>query len=187
MTVNEAYFEWLCNQVAPARGSPGVKNYSKLFRILNGKRYYSLVEHDENRGADGLVLREEFAVERGLNQADILLTGDATLLEVLVYLARRITFDMSDIVSNNTPERWFWEMMDNLELSSYTDQKLGMRSDYEYLVDDILERLLSRQYSAAGVGGLFPLWKKDQDQRQMEVWAQCQQYLYERYQKDIFR
>lgn len=187
MTVNDRYFDWLCSQVSPARESPDHSSYSKLFRILHAKRYYSLVEHDENRGDDGLVLRDEFASENGVNQSDILLTGDATLLEVLVYLARRMSFDMTDIVTKNTPERWFWEMMDNIGLSQYTNQKLESRIDYEMLVDDILERFLSRQYSAAGVGGLFPLWKKGQDQRQMELAAQCQEYLYERYQSDIFK
>lgn len=187
MTVTDRYFHWLCNQVAPARGSPGCNDYSKLFQILHKKRFYSIVEHDENRGTDGMVLRDEFAAETGLNQADILLTGDATLLEVLVYLARRMSFDMTDIVKDNSMSRWFWEMMDNLELTQYTDYKLESRTDYEYLVDDILERLLARQYSPAGVGGLFPLWKKDQDQRYMEIAAQCQQYLYDRYQGDIFK
>ena len=185
MTTDERYFEWLCDQVAPARGSPGYKDYSQLFHILHAKMYYSLVEHDENRGSDGMVLRDEFATENGLSAKDILRGQGATLFEVLVYLSRRITFDMADIVSNNTPSRWFWEMMSNLNLDSYTDQKINMRVDYPYLIDDILERLLARQYSPTGVGGLFPLWRKGQDQRQMELWFQCQQYLYERYQKDI--
>lgn len=183
--MTDRYFTWLCDQVAPNRGSPGCKSYSKLFQILHSKRYYSLVEHDENRGLDGMVLRDEFAVETGFGRSDIPTDGP-TLLEVMVYLARRIVFEMDGIIGEgNTTSRWFWEMIRNLKLEEYTDEALNARTDLKYRVDDILERLLSRSYTETGVGGLFPLWKEDQDQRQMEVWMQCQQYLYERYQKDI--
>ena len=185
MSVSDRYFIWLYNQVAPTRGSPGYGDYANLFKILHGKKFYSLVEHDENRGTDGSALRDEFAAETGLNQADILLTGDATLLEVMVSMARRMSYYMEGFVSDNRPERWFHEMLENLNLLKYTDSVIESRTDYKYLIDDILERLLARQYSSAGVGGLFPLWKKGQDQRNIEVWDQCQQYLYERYQKNI--
>ncbi len=46
-------------------------------------------------------------------------------------------------------------------------------------IDDILERLIWRQYQEDGQGGFFPLAWPEQDQREVELWYQMNAYLAE--------
>lgn len=186
MTEHDRYFEWLCGQVVPENGATGHFCYHRLFQLLHGKTFYAMHERDENRAEDALVLRTEYAdVKKIRTPIYLVLNGTPTVFEVLIALARKMVHEMEGVVTINTTSRWFWEIIDNLGLKEFTDPRLESRTDQEYLVDDIIERLLAREYSSTGVGGLFPLWKSGADQHDMEIWDQCQQYLYERYINDI--
>lgn len=180
------YFEWLMDQVSPSNGGPGFEKHSQLFYILHEKKFYSMFPHDENRGEDGRVLRHEYAQEMGCPVNDIW-SDEASMLEVMVALARRMTLTMEGFVRWNEPARWMYEMLDNLRLLTFDDFTLSQCKDQLYLVDDILERWLSRNYEANGSGGMFPVPDCTDDQRLVEIWDQCQHYLFERYQKAILR
>ena len=69
--------------------------------------------------------------------------------------------------------QWFWNMLVSLGLGSIDDRKFD-----RYLVDDVLERFLNREYKRNGEGGLFTV-NNGRDMRQTEIWYQMNYYLRE--------
>jgi hypothetical protein len=92
------------------------------------------------------------------------------LLELLVGLSRRFSFEC-----DGEPRDWFWHMMDNIKLRRYSDSK----SWDESVVNDILDRIIWRQYKYDGRGGLFPLSTAREDQTKIELWYQLSAYIIE--------
>jgi hypothetical protein len=86
---------------------------------------------------------------------------------MLFGVAKRLTFE-----ADRSPRFWFWELLNNLGLSGYTDAEFnGQR------VIEIIETLVTRTYQPNGLGGLFPLRYATEDQREVEIWYQAQNYL----------
>ena len=54
-----AYVTWLVQKMNIVEG----KNYGMLLRELYRKEFYAVVKYDEDRGADGVALREVWADE----------------------------------------------------------------------------------------------------------------------------
>lgn len=97
---------------------------------------------------------------------------DASVLEMLIVLARRVSFE-----SYSTPDAWFWKLLENLELNRCTDYHYNDNVARE--IERTLERFLDRRYSSDGVGGIFPLRQPAGDQRNIELWYQMSEYLRE--------
>ena len=175
--VNQDYFHWLCELVNVEQED---RSYWLLAKDLNRMPFYSLVPHDENRAMDGITLREEYlSMVNGPKYLTIDL-DECTLLEMLVALAERINYETenADREEDHTVG-WFWEMIDNLGLSSFSDDNY-VRENGVVRVDDILGRLVERGYAINGEGGLFPLKAPNCDQRKAEIWYQMNAYLLER-------
>jgi hypothetical protein len=171
--LDETYFKWLYSQVA----DPGVKSktlaYWKVLRVLHEKEFVWVVENDENRIADGKILREEFLDATGysVDDPDWIELG-CSMLELLVGLAKRLDYDSVSV----GPHYWFWvHLMHNIGLSQYNDASSFDDCD----VEDILDRVIYRSYEFDGSGGLFPLKHPKQDQRRVELWYQMAAYVME--------
>lgn len=171
------YFEWLCSRVGVDTDST---SYWLLARDLFSKEFYSLIEHDENRSYDGLALREEYGSIYDEDEETFMDT-DCTVLEMLIALAER----MSDELYN--PETGykdapglFWELIDNLGLSVYSDD-IYVEIDGTYNCGMIIDCFLNREYAYNGEGGLFPLKNPLGDQREVEIWYQMHEYMKEKY------
>lgn len=172
-TVYDQYFEWLYSQVASVRNRNPARSYWKLLRQFYTTRFYWSIRNDDNRAADGVDLRYEFLLEKDIGDPDpYWLELDCSVLEMLVALSRRVSFE-----SSGTPSAWFWKLVQNLELSRYTDDIHEISIGEE--VDEVLDRLLSRKYERNGVGGLFPLRTDHGDQTRVEIWYQMSNYLLE--------
>lgn len=90
------------------------------------------------------------------------------MLELLIGLSRRLAFE-----DDGSPRRWFWQLVENLNLAQYTDkERLPIAT-----VDEVLNRVIWRTYNPNGIGGLFPLRNQSQDQREVELWYQLSAYL----------
>ena len=48
-----------------------------------------------------------------------------------------------------------------------------------FLINEAFQMINERSYAFDGYGGLFPLRKPHQDQRNIEIWYQMQAYLME--------
>ncbi|WP_458459263.1 hypothetical protein [Pseudobutyrivibrio sp.] len=176
--IKSDYFQWLCDMVHIDQID---KSYWILAKDLFGIEFYSLVEHDENRGYDGLELRDEYMSELGFPNY-ITIGGGCTVLEMLVALARRIDFETSNPYDENATDQtafWFWEMIDNLGLLIFDDDDYAENGGY-YHVENIVSKWLNRDYSESGYGGIFPLNVYFNDQREVEIWYQMSAYLAEK-------
>ena len=163
--VDNAYYDWLRRKV----GAYDADDVNLLFDILYHTDFYWTVANDDNRAADGIVLRSTFMDTEGWNTEPR--SGDpCSVLEMLIALASRIDNDIMWDGEKDRTADLFWEMVDNLDM------------DYDD-VDDICVKLgifLDRKYDVNGLGGIFPLRKGAfEDQRNVEIWYQMQSYLME--------
>jgi len=170
--LDELYFTWLYSQVGSTRLKDRNRTYWRLLKLMYTKEFVWIVPNDDNRIADGIDLRYEFVDQSRLNDVDReWINLECSFLEILVALSRRLSFQ-----EERDPKDWFWEMIDNLELSKFTD---GANFSDEQVIE-VLDRVIWRTYYTNGEGGLFPLRHASADQRKIEIWYQMCAYLLER-------
>lgn len=168
------------------------KTYRKLCRELHNKKFRWYIRNDDNRCEDGLRLRELYIEEQKLDEDHLEVRGfmkmDCTLFEVMVALAQRMNYELSDLIEpGNRTNKYFFEMLRNLKLDKFNDSNLGpdagrISSVSEAEIDDILECLLNRTYGYDGEGSLFPLkFRGQKDMTRVEIWYQMMLYINENY------
>lgn len=171
-TVNNEYFEWLCDIVCGHR-YPSQISYRKLLMSLHNKEFRYTILRDENRAEDGIDLRHRFECDSDYDDATSYLQGPCSVLEMMIGLAIHCEEDtMDDPSIGDRTAQWFWGMVVNLGLGSMNDNRFDRDT-----VEDILERFLDREYEPNGKGGLFTIRGCDRDLRTVEIWHQLCWYL----------
>jgi hypothetical protein len=169
--LEEAYFTWLYKQVGVLSAKNPSRTHWSLAKQLYAKEFVWFIPNDDNRLEDGRDLRFEFLVEQELEDPGPEWMGlGCSMFEMLIGLARRLAFD-----ADGEPREWFWQMLDNLDIAHYTDDRYTKRIFAE--VEEALDRVIWRQYAPDGHGGLFPLSDAHEDQRKVELWYQASAYL----------
>lgn len=163
--IERDYFEWLCERINAN------KDYSRLMTELYSTPYKPAFTMDENRTYGGLNLRDYFAYERGIWSDEVNFVRPCSVLEVLTALADSIAELMGD-----DSGKWFWEMMENMNLSRFSDNSYSAQR-----VEEIIDNWLNRQYESDGSGSPFPLKKYRGDARNLTLWDQMNGYLNEKY------
>lgn len=164
---NDRYLRWLAKKVDIDMSTNTESSYVMLMSALLEKEFYSVVDMDVNRISDGLSLRDEYFDYIDQNEL-------CSVLEVMIALAIRCEADFLGGIS--TAGEIFWDMLLNLGLDVFTDDKFDGDK-----VDFILDRFLDREYDPDGAGGLF-FWHKSGtksgtvDMRAEELWWQMQLY-----------
>ena len=173
--IRDEYFGWLFDLACENRYSAQV-SFKKLLSHLHNIEFTYSIPNDHNRAEDGISLRYRFAITEGYenmtSEVIDILDAPCSVLEMMVALSIRCEDWMDDTAYGNRTSQWFWEMIVNLGLGSMTDKRFDER-----LVNDALERLLSRRYSPDGRGGLFWIRRCDCDLRTVEIWRQMCWYL----------
>lgn len=165
--VDERYLDWIYDIVD--RKAENTIHY-ELFNALYSYEFVMLVPNDDNRCSDGVALRREFLrADRSVQAPRDWLVMGCSVLEMLVGVARHLSFEMDGEIGE-----WFWHLVENLSLTRYEDKRFN-----EQVVNQTLERLVWRQYSYDGKGGLFPLKRPHEDQRRVEIWFQMESYMLE--------
>jgi len=153
-------------------------SYHLLFKELYAKKFLWSVPNDDNRAFEGFSLREKFCDDEGFIYEPM--PYECSIMELILGLAIRCHWILSDSPNNLTVSGWFWKLLGNIGLDKFGDEYF-----YEYggvsKVDQILNRLIERTYDRYGNGGLFPLKKVKKDQRKVELWYQMCQFLVENY------
>ena len=173
------YFKWLCNLVNFD------SRYTILAKAMHRKSFYSLIDNDDNRGEDGKKIRDIFIKDKSYDleyseeQLEQVLGGPCSVFEMLVALSFRMEDVLYDCEAPIKSNGYFWELLHNLELDTFTDDKYD--ESEVYIVDNILDSFLQREYRRSGKGGLFPLKNFKRDQRKVEIWYQMMEYLTENY------
>lgn len=172
------YFDWMYGLVYDDKYFKE-SSYRNLLRHLHEREFIYILDMDVNRAKDGINLRYTFAQENGyLDSAMIseyLSDRPCSILEMMVALARRCEREiMTNYDIGDRTGQWFWDMIVNLGLESMDD------FDYnELYVDDVIDRLLYREYEPNGCGGLFTVKRCKNDLRNVDIWYQMLWYLNE--------
>lgn len=172
----DEYFEWLYDLVCKNRFSEKI-SYRKLLMRLHSIPFRYLIANDENRAGDGIELRYKFTIYEGYDESveyilDVL-DGPCSVLEMMIALAIRCEETiMDDPQKGNRTAQWFWGMIVNLGLGSFSDINFDRR-----IVDSKIDRFLNREYEPDGQGGLFTIRNCDRDLRTVEIWCQLCWYL----------
>lgn len=168
--LREAYFHWLVEQVREQGTTHQEKTYWDVLRLMFEKEFIWITNagNDDNRIEDGLDLRIEFFHENGVNGSKKTF-GPCSVLEVMIGISRRLAWAAGD-----GPEGWAWQLLRNLELHKMYDP---MTYHKRRKSDEILERLIWRNYSPDGAGGFFPLAWPSGDQTKIEIWYQMNEYI----------
>lgn len=171
------YFDWLCEQIY-IDGRYTDESYWELAKILFDTPFEFSLAMDGNREMDALDLRAQY-------QGEDRFFEEATVLEVLIALAQRIENLLDELDGEDRSVMYFWEMMDNLGLTRYSDNLFRMhpkaRSNYIHQIVTRLERWMNRDIDYDGHGGLFPLRNPKRDQRDVDIWYQASAYMLENY------
>lgn len=157
-------------------------SYRILFDQLYDTEYTWILPRDEDRAVNGVYLRARFEYESGLPLPDGWEDWPCSFLEFVAAMAfsirERIAYDPEDDIPAS---EWFWEMMGNIGLDEYDDERMLEDPSKSYqMVDFIVKRVMDRRYNFKGVGGLFPLNDTELDQREVEYWYQMNSYMMER-------
>lgn len=174
-TLDEQYLSWLYSQVASVKTRHKHRSFWSLFKQLHKTIFVAIVSNDENRIEDARDLRYEYLAEAEDEQGDRDWTrSPCSMLELLIVLSRQLAFEMDDSV-----ESWFWHLIDVLNLEQFNDREYDEHA--ESVIEETLERVIWRNYSHTGEGGLFPLRSPERDQRKIELWYQLNAYLLEQF------
>lgn len=174
-----AYFDYLTRFVIPDDQNEPMKALKMdVLRRLHDIPFRYSIPLDANRVSDAINLRYRFGRELHIEQSIIASEIDcreASVLEVLIALAIRIELDVMDNEYTDYTPKWFWIMIDNMELLD--------PDDFDEQVDVFLDRL----YTKTGCGGPFRFnvdyisKHPDRDMRTSELWDQAMWYITEYY------
>lgn len=174
--LDEHYFRWLYSQVLPLQTRKSSRTFWNLLRQLFTKEFVWFVPNDDNRLEDGRDLRHEFLQsDDSLPRDEDWLNLGCSMLEMLIALGRRLAFQME-----GEPRFWFWTLLENVDLHELNDRDY---KNSEEEVNEVLERIIWRNYNEDGHGGLFPLKHPDRDQREVELWYQMSAYILEQWEE----
>ena len=170
--VERDYRDWLIDKVNI------VEDYTFLLRELFKIEFYSLIPYDEDRGMDGLMLREEWAEDVGYDGSLDFMASN--VLEVLIGIARRIEFQLfgTKYVDDWDYVRIFWDMIDNLGLG----EMYGTLSRYTFdEINEIVTHFLNRDYFCNKKGNIFIIGNDTRDIRKLNIWTQMGLYISEKW------
>lgn len=150
----------------------GAGTHNRLFEKLHSLSYIPRLPDDENREQEGIDLRDEYYGEND----GLFIDAPCSFLEFLVALSIRSGFIYSPVSTDYTRDL-FWQYLENIGLRSLTDAVY--LPDGDWVVENAVGIVVNRTYGPSGVGNIFPLENPQQDQRNVEVWYQMNQYLRE--------
>lgn len=174
------YFRWLYDQVYSVADEESPDSYTVLCYAMDRVNFIPSIPNDDNRANDAIQLREEF--RDSLTPGELsgfsvwewekLIDFPPNIFEVLVSLAKHAEFMTGKPVSE-----WFAEFVANLKLGGYSDEAYELQD--ESRINRILQRFNMRRYDSHGRGGIFPLRRPEEDQREVELWYQLAAYATE--------
>lgn len=169
--IRERYFNWMYDLVCKDRFAEE-NSFRKLLSYLHSMEFTYLISNDANRADDGVDLRYKFSLHSDIPNAEARLTGPCSVLEMMIALAINEEHIMHDPKIGDRTAYWFWRMVVNLGLGGMIDSRFD-----RYEVKDAVNRLLKREYSADGRGGLFTIKNCRYDLRDIEIWTQMCYYM----------
>lgn len=190
-SISTDYFEWLLNMV----DIPPMREHEDICWELFHTEFFWSLPNDENRALDICELLEGYreytyleAVTPSLvslnakilEQQNIVFSHDGavSVFEMLIALAKRMDFQLSEGGQPSRLHLYFWEMLRNL---GYDPALTLSNGQYVIRKEGVIQIWLDRAFSPDGKGSIFPLDKPLQNQREIEIWSQMGDYMHEKY------
>lgn len=174
MMGNDPYFSYICSLAL----GKNKNDYKKLCGFLYDTPFMYILDMDENRELDGLLLRKTFMesnpdydMERSLRPD---LNHMCSVLEMMVALAKRCHNSIIDAPGSGEggPYELFSLMLDNMGLDRFTDDRFSQKA-----VERIVTNMLDRNYPPDGKGSMFYIPGIERDMREAEIWYQAMWYI----------
>lgn len=165
-----AYFEWLCGKVGAL--APPFEDFYLLMGELFNEEFVWVLDNDRNRAMDGIDLRYLYSAECEDEVTQEVANVPCSVLEMMVALSMDIDNQIMGLPGEPQFAKWFWMMIDNLKLYSQNDSNYNSTYVRQRLAD-----FMYRRISRNGEGGLFPMQRVWEDQRNAEIWQQANDYL----------
>lgn len=169
--IQESYFNWMYDLVCKDRFAEA-NSFRKLLSYLHSMEFTYIIANDANRADDGVDLRYKFSLQSDIPNAEARITGPCSVLEMMIALAINEEQVMHDPKIGDRTAYWFWRMVVSLGLGGMTDAIFD-----RYEVKNAVNRLLKREYTADGRGGLFTIKDCRYDLRDVEIWTQMCYYM----------
>ena len=176
--IRKEYLEWLYDITYNSKNNLR-KTYKKLFECLYDTEYRYSIFMDKNRAANGKELRTRHCYEMksyinaSNEEKEAFLSAPCSVLEMMVALAVKIEEQiMSDDDYGNRTGKWFYRMLENLEIIDFDDKHFK-----ELYVDAIVNNFLDGNIFRNGKGGIFRTTNPNVDMRNMELWYQMNEEL----------
>ena len=171
MDRSDKYFRYLVDKV------DGLGAYSGRTTLLKQLfeteyRWDYKIPLDSDRAEDGKNLRLSYFHETGKHSH--MEFKPCTVLEMLIAMSLAME-NIMGAPGDYHPERWFWEMLENIGIANMKDRNYDSQS-----VASAIDVWLSRDYDKKGHGGIFPLHRSKRDVRRMPIWEQAGMYMTER-------
>ncbi len=157
------YFTWLGGKVGL-----GPANYSKLMEVLGKTEFSWRLPLDENRAFDGLKLRNDYNKPLSKEITEL----GCSIFEMLVGLSVRVERDITGTPGDEHPEKWFWQMLENLGISDQNDDDFDMNY--------VSKKLINWMFGS-GKDSIFKFNSNDINYKNMQIWDQMTAYLNENY------
>jgi hypothetical protein len=170
------YRDWLISLVNDRRA-----DYTHLLRELYTIEFYSLIDYDEDRGKDGMMLREEWydgtESVRGKVSLDF---GVANVLEVLIGIAKRMEFQLfgTQYYDDCGYINIFWDLIGNLGLEGiYGDVSRDIFDEIRSKVTHFLDR----DYFCHKSCNIFVFENTPKNLKKLNIWTQMAIYFREKW------
>ena len=181
-----SYFQWLCDLV---RCDQGDKSYYNLLGIMYETPFEIKIDNDGNRAVDGNEFKSAYILDiygtEEQKNIDFHMPAEqnCSILEMIMGISKRMAFELAEDESEDCDfYKYFWEILDNLDLIKYNDDKISEEYAVSKLkIYEILNKLNERKYKKSGEGGMFPLYRPQKNQKKVEIWYQMQAYINEQY------
>lgn len=182
--IDSEYYDWLIDRILPYNRWADVPEppitYYDLLHALYNIPYEPFLDDDEHRYADGIALRERFAIIANLREEEEeLLTNwyECSVLEMMVALALKCEEQiMHDPEYGSRTKQWFWFMIRSLGLNKFCDAYMDKHPEAIDDIKDIVERFMRNEYKPNGEGGLF-IVDCGEDLSKKSIWYQLMRYL----------
>ena len=172
----EDYIHWVMKDKLKLTDKE-LKRYRNLCIVSATIEFNWIHPMDENRATDGLELRDDFEYETGeyLDKSSGL-PPNCSFFEMLAALSIRCENQlMRNLSLGDRTSKWFFEFLDNLGLDP------ELRTDD---IEEIIINFMHGNYKSNGEGGMFPLKRRDINQRGEQLWKQMSAYISENYLDD---
>lgn len=173
----DEYFQWLKEQADFIEFGD---DYDRLLSKLYAMDYTPVLRMDQNRLADAMTMRERICATYGFKRP----AYSCSFLEFLVALSFRMHY-ICDAPNEYRVKEFFWRLLYNLQINEFSNHIWN--EECERRVEDAVNRVNTHTFEADGAGGLFPMAAPKQNQRNLEVWYQLNQYLQDPNGQDLVR